>query len=289
MNRKAMKTLAREKVQAAGKTPKLVTLIFLLCVVALTGLSYAPNLLDHFAGSSSAHLSKQLSIISFLSTFSYAFTLVLTIANTLLLAGYTTSALNILNHGKTAFSDLLQGARRPLRVILMDFLKSCYSLLWCYVGSLIPVSILLYFTLDANADYESALAVMDDPLITGSVIAIVLVLFFIVSYRYRMSIYLLMEHPELSAFQAIRVSVKITRGHRLQLFLLDLSFLPWYLLCILTCGILFIWKLPWIRATEVAACHSLIADYELRMKQSQPGFVPADYTGTKNLPPDHPV
>ena len=49
-------------------------------------------------------------------------------------------------------------------------------------------------------------------------------------YRYRMSRYILLDNPQLSAFAAWQQSKRMMQGHKLELFLLDLSFLPWILL-----------------------------------------------------------
>ncbi len=46
-------------------------------------------------------------------------------------------------------------------------------------------------------------------------------------YRYRMAIYLVIEHPEMSVMQCIRESKRLMRGHKGELFVLDLSFIGW--------------------------------------------------------------
>ena len=46
-------------------------------------------------------------------------------------------------------------------------------------------------------------------------------------YRYRMSRYVLLDHPEMGVFTAWNHSKRMMRGHKSQLFLVDLSFLPW--------------------------------------------------------------
>ena len=51
-------------------------------------------------------------------------------------------------------------------------------------------------------------------------------------------------------------------GHRMELFLLDLSLLPWNLLCILTAGILYIWKMPYIAAVYAGAYEELDRQYQ---------------------------
>lgn len=46
-------------------------------------------------------------------------------------------------------------------------------------------------------------------------------------YRYAMAPYCLLDHPEESIFQALRRSARMTRGHKLELLLCDVSFLGW--------------------------------------------------------------
>ncbi|MBO6053931.1 MAG: DUF975 family protein, partial [Oscillospiraceae bacterium] len=53
---------------------------------------------------------------------------------------------------------------------------------------------------------------------------------FIAIYRYRLSYLILFDHPEYSAIQALEESKRLTYGHKLDLFMLDLSFFYFYLL-----------------------------------------------------------
>ncbi len=53
---------------------------------------------------------------------------------------------------------------------------------------------------------------------------------FIAFYRYRQALYLLLEHPEMSALQCITESKRIMRGHKGELFVMDLSFIGWGIL-----------------------------------------------------------
>lgn len=52
----------------------------------------------------------------------------------------------------------------------------------------------------------------------------------IAAYRYSLSIYVMIDHPEYSAMDCIRESKRLTQGYKGQLFMLDLSFLLWLLL-----------------------------------------------------------
>lgn len=53
----------------------------------------------------------------------------------------------------------------------------------------------------------------------------------VASYRYRMAIYLLIDHPEMSPMQCIRESKRMMDGHKTELFVLDLSFIGWSIVC----------------------------------------------------------
>ena len=45
--------------------------------------------------------------------------------------------------------------------------------------------------------------------------------------------YLMIDHPEMSAMDCLRESKRMTQGYKGQLFVLDLSFLLWLILCAL--------------------------------------------------------
>ena len=52
----------------------------------------------------------------------------------------------------------------------------------------------------------------------------------IAAYRYSFAVYIMIDHPELSAMDCLRESKRMTDGYKGQLFMLDLSFILWLLL-----------------------------------------------------------
>ena len=56
----------------------------------------------------------------------------------------------------------------------------------------------------------------------------------ILSYAYRMVPYLLQDYPELTPREALKISREMMRGNKWRLFVLDLSFIGWILLSIIT-------------------------------------------------------
>jgi len=64
---------------------------------------------------------------------------------------------------------------------------------------------------------------------------------------YSMGMYILAEHPEMSATQALDESKRMMRGHKWELFVLQLSFIGWFLLVPFTMGLLLIWLTPYVK------------------------------------------
>ncbi|GFZ32372.1 hypothetical protein CSC2_28980 [Clostridium zeae] len=69
------------------------------------------------------------------------------------------------------------------------------------------------------------------------------------SYAYSMVPYILADNPNIGVKKAIALSNEMTRGHKFDMFVLDLSFIGWYLLGALAFGIGIIFVLPYQNAT----------------------------------------
>lgn len=72
------------------------------------------------------------------------------------------------------------------------------------------------------------------------------------SYSYCFAPYISIDNDELTAEECINESMKLTNGYKMKLFLLDLSFIGWYLLCIVTLGIAILWVVPYHEAARIA-------------------------------------
>ena len=73
----------------------------------------------------------------------------------------------------------------------------------------------------------------------------------IAAYRYRMAIYLLVDDPSRGVMECIRLSQDMMKGHKWELFVLDLSFIGWNLLAMLPVigYAVQIWSMPYINLT----------------------------------------
>ena len=74
----------------------------------------------------------------------------------------------------------------------------------------------------------------------------------VAQYRYAMTPFIMAEHPELTASEAIRASKKMMDGNKWALYCLDFTFFGWALLCSLTRNIGNLWLNPYRNAAYAA-------------------------------------
>ena len=139
--------------------------------------------------------------------------LALQLAMTVVGVGFTLFALNTVRGTNPVLGNLLDGFGMLWRILLLKLCVGVLVLLWSLL------------------------------LIVPGIIA---------AYRYSMATYLLLDHPEYGVTDCIRESKRITQGHKMELFTLDLSFLGWILLSMAPyLGYLVsIWATPYMALTR---------------------------------------
>ena len=265
MNRREIKLTARQRAAEAGKAAKLLTLVFLLCRVGIIALQYAGDYLASHT-SSSHYLSDTVASGARSMLLSIALAMLLQLVSMILFSGYTSAALKIHRQEEFTLSTLLDGFRISLRVILLEVMEALLLMVWCYAFSL-PVTILIAVPLQTMSASMSAEAMSG--IFLALVFGLTIVVMAIISYRYRSALFLLIDHPEFSPWQCLRTASAMTRGHRMELFLLDLSFLPWMLLCVLTAGILLIWKMPYMAAAYAGTYETLLEQLHEKQQRAE--------------------
>ena len=90
-------------------------------------------------------------------------------------------------------------------------------------------------------------------LLVGIAVCIGTILFIIpgiiISFMYSQVYYIMAENPNKSVLECLRESARIMKGHKMELLILELSFLGWIILTALTCGIAGLYVLPYYSAT----------------------------------------
>lgn len=78
------------------------------------------------------------------------------------------------------------------------------------------------------------------------------------SYSYAMTFFILADNPGLSGQDAITSSKQMMQGYRWKLFCIDLRFIGWWILCVLTLGILSLWITPYYTTTRMLFYRDLL-------------------------------
>ena len=123
---------------------------------------------------------------------------------------------------------------------------------------------LVWFSIDLAKNNETKIEVIFDGFkeftkATGAYLLMILyiigwTLLFIIpgiikAISYSQTFYILSDDTSIGSEEAIQKSMQMMDGHKLQYFLLGLSFIGWMLLCLLTLGIGFLWLIPYIQVT----------------------------------------
>lgn len=86
----------------------------------------------------------------------------------------------------------------------------------------------------------------------------------ILGLAYTIVPFVIRDNPELSAREALRKSRLMMRGHKWEMFVLQLTFIGWALLCIFTCFIGFLWLEPYIATSLAHFYEDVKAEYEAK-------------------------
>ena len=223
LDRKALKARVRERMREAQPPFWLVTVAFLLMT---TGVSTAGKL------SGAAYIAlppgPEDTIPMFLA-------LLIGLLTVVFQFGYQNWALDLYRGREPGYGALLDGFSIAGRLVLMEVYIAVYTTLWA-LAVMLPACLVIIALLPTMAAF--LLLSLALPLAAQVVTAVV-------SYRYAMAPYRLMDHPELGPFSAIRGSVAMMRGWKWQLFRLDLTFLGWFVLnLVLSTGV----QLPFLWA-----------------------------------------
>ena len=134
-----------------------------------------------------------------------------------------------------------------------------------FVGNLLKMGGYRFFILNQTA--QPGIGTLLDGFRSGHYVNIVLTMFLrdlfttlwslllvvpgiVKHYEYLMVPYIIAENPAMDYKEAFQISKRMMDGQKMETFILDLSFLGWYLLSAVTCGLLAIFYVnPYVQAS----------------------------------------
>lgn len=81
----------------------------------------------------------------------------------------------------------------------------------------------------------------------------------IFSYSFSMAYYIINDHPEMTALEALKESRRLMKGHKMQYFLLSLSFIGWMFLGLLCFGVGTLWVTAYMSTASAHFYEELVA------------------------------
>lgn len=82
----------------------------------------------------------------------------------------------------------------------------------------------------------------------------------IAAISYSQSYLIALDNPDIDPMEAIRESKRLMNGHKMEFFILNLSFLGWAILGIFTFGILYFWLIPYMSVTQANFYNALLEE-----------------------------
>ena len=82
----------------------------------------------------------------------------------------------------------------------------------------------------------------------------------IFGFSFSMAFYIINDHPEMTAMEALRESHRLMKGHKMQYFLLNLSFIGWMILGSLCFGVGTLWVSAYMSTASAAFYEELLAN-----------------------------
>ena len=222
LDRRALKLRAKETIRTSKPSVITAGLIFLLLGIILNmlsarlmGLNISQSEINSYMNYfMDGNYEAALSMVNRMKPSGGAqlIDLLLTVLRSIVQAGFIIFLLNTIRAAEPCMGNLLDGFGFFWKIILLNFFMALFIMLW---------SLLLF--------------------VPGIIAA----------YRYSQAVYILVDDPGKSPLQCLRESSQMMRGHKMELFKLQMSFFGWYLLAAMpTMGYAVqVWSLPYMSMT----------------------------------------
>lgn len=217
--RAELKQNAKNALKGKWGSAILVTIIFVLITIAAAIIS---RLIINFVGIGTLIMSRNIEIFPLVYLGASVITSILELCIiSPMTIGLFSYFLNLSEDNKPTVETIFDGFKKSFsNSVVMNILITIYTFLWT----------LLF-------------------IIPGVIKA----------YSYSMAFYIMAENPDISAREAITRSKELMKGHKMELFFLQLSFIGWGVLATCTCCIGFLWLVPYMNKTT--------ANFYLSIKQ----------------------
>ena len=240
LDRRQLKTEAKQAMQGVRPRPFWVCLVYMIIITLLEMLSMKLN------GSIEAYkqmfLSARMGMAVYVEpvpvggAMGWLLDVALQVMTAVMAVGFVIYAMGLWRHMHVSVGSLFDGFGVFFRAVWIQIMPSLLVGLWSMIYA-VPAAMLVVAT------GQSWWLIAALPLMAPAIMA---------SYSYRLATYVMLDRPEMACLQCVALSRDMMRGHRWELFKLDLSFLGWVLLCCVPVAgqILAIWVYVYRQVTD---------------------------------------
>ncbi|MFU0824905.1 DUF975 family protein [Clostridium sp.] len=271
MEYKSISQLKREGLQSLKGRWGLAILVCLITTIITEGISIYgrvstishilnKDLLSHF--SNVDFLLEEMGTSSIMLKLDFLINLLLGGSITY---GLSRFFLNLTRNENPQFENLFSGFKYFGKNFLIQLIIEIFGILWTLVVY-IPVIIIGFITIIGSlSSYSDLTDIEQMPWNVGIEMVIIMVVLFIIAsiivelivLRYALAFYIYNDIKDASVMDCINHSKEMMRGHKYRLLLLNLSFIGWHILSILTLGIGYLWLRPYIFAATASFYNDL--------------------------------
>lgn len=212
-----LKALARE--QLNGKYGEAVGVVFLVTLITYS-ISF---IIGYFSNTNTVSSTIIYYLISF----------IISLLSVVLSTGLIKFFLKIVKNEEYKIGDMFWGFQNhPDKIILFTVILSLI-----FFVCLIPSAILfVWFTISKNP----IIFVLAMAALIGGIVVII-----IVELIFSQVLFILADNSDYSVLELMKESKNMMEGHKGRLFYLQISFLGWYALSLLSCGLALLWIKPY--------------------------------------------
>ncbi len=120
-----------------------------------------------------------------------------------------------------------------------------------YIIAYVVCTIAMVGLMVAAANAESVAMLAIGMAIIGLAFLIIYIMLIMKTYLFVLTEYIGNDITDMPAKEVVNKSAELMQGHRFEFFVLQLSFIGWAILAVLTCGIGFLWLEPYMQVTTI--------------------------------------
>lgn len=145
--------------------------------------------------------------------------------------------------GKAGFKDVLVSSNKLLKALGYIVIVGIISMIIGFISVFTATGLIT-----SSIFYSDGITIVN--IIAIILIAVMYIAFIIFTFAIAQVPYIIIEKGDLGVIGAMKLSMQIMKGNKWKYFVLQLSFIGWGILSVITLGIGFLWLIPYITLAQ---------------------------------------